>query len=510
MPNDNSALIADVLEKTDPELARDIDAKNSWQEAIIIRGARVNKYRLYERGNHAANMTSQMKKMLRISADAAEQNEFNDNYMKIVIDKMAGRLHVSNISTDTDDADEWVNEILEMNDWEALEGELYRGATRDADSYVLIDPVTLRWMAEPAYDGFSGIVAIFDMTGKPIWAAKLWSEADSEDLTGDDDQTTSVVMKLIVYQPTQISFWRSREGAAGAEPVNQVVDEPVADVETTNFVAWELGELPLIHLVNQKDNYTPYGESELRPAIPLQDTLNRTLHSMAMTSDFSAFPLLWCIGMELDVNGITPGAVLNLVLQDQGGTTADLTVEQIEFLKAVRIGRFEGADMAQYTNQIDKLVKEISQVTQTPIYGITVTGNVSGDALKQLEIGLIGKIKRFQRENTVAIRSLIFLTAKMQTTFNTELGKDAPAFESVNVEWQSPEILDAGAQIIVLSTLRKDSPNLWPDKWYRDQIGALLGMAQEEIDLQGEEVENRRALNIASLTASGTGAIPVA
>jgi hypothetical protein len=429
--------------------------------------------------------------------------------MRIIVDKMAARLHISSIATDNDMADEWVNELLEMNDWEALEGELYRGAIRDADSYILIDPMTLGWIAEPAYDGFSGLVAIFGMSGKPVWACKLWSEADNEDLTGETSTTTSVVMRVIVYQPNQISFWKGTEGTAGLEAVDQSgrTELPVIE-ESPNFVAWELGEIPLIHFVNQRDNYTDYGESELRPAIPLQNALNRTLHSMIMASEFSAFNILWAIGIGIDVDGITPGAVINLVLGD--GTTADLTPDQIEFLKAVRVGSFKGTDITQYTNQIEKLVKEISQATQTPIYGITAQGNVSGDALRQLEIGLIGKIKRFQKENTAAIRGLINLTAEMQNTFNVADRRNAPEFKTVNIEWQSPEILDVGVQITVLATMRKDAPNLWPDSWYRDQIGALLGMAKAEINAQGEEVENRQSLNIQALIGAGGSTKPVA
>ena len=450
-----------------------------------------------------------MKKMLRIKTDDdAELKEFNDNYMRIIVDKMAGRLHVSSITTDTDEGNDWVNGLLEDNDWESLEGEINRGAIRDAGAYILVDPFSLKWVAEPAYDGFSGMFAIFDMAGEPIWACKLWSEADNEDLTGDVT-TSSVTMKVVVYQPNEISFWKGSEGSGDLSPINQVAAKPIEGVEETNFVMWELGKIPIVHFINQKDNYTSYGESELRPAIPLQNSLNRTLHSMIMASEFSAFPIRWAIGMELDVAGITPGAVLNMVIKSGGEVVTDLEPEQIEFLKAVKVGTFEAADITQYTNQIDKIVKEISQATQTPIYGITAQGNVSGDALRQLEIGLIGKIKRYQRENTAAIKALIFLTAEIQNTFTTEDGGNAPSFKTVAVEWQSPEILDVGAQITVLVTMRKDAPNLWPDSWYRKQIGGLLAMAQGEIDAQGEIIENESSLNLQFLTG-GAGNVPVA
>ena len=446
-----------------------------------------------------------------METDDAQLREFNDNYMRIIVDKMAGRLHVSSITTDKDDANDWVNDLMEVNDWESLEGELYRGAIRDADSYVLMDPISFRWVAEPAYDGFSGIEAIFDAEGKPVWVCRLWSEADNEDLTGDENTNTSVIMRMVVYQPDELSFWKGTEGGGEIMPVNQDVEESVPGVKETNFVAFELGEIPFIHFVNQKDNYTSYGESELRPAIPLQNALNRTLHSMIMASEFSAFPVHWSIGQKIDIDGIVPGGVVALVLTDKDGDVpVDLEERQIEFLKAIDIGSLDTTDIEQYTKQIETLVKEISQATQTPIYGITAQGNVSGDALRQLEIGLIGKIKRFQRENTAAIRNLIRLTAKVQDTFSIEGAESkAPSFDTVIVEWQSPEILDVAAQIAILVTMRKDAPNLWPDDWYRKQVGSLLGMTQGEINTQGEEVANLKSLNLAALTG-GAGNIPVA
>ena len=87
--SDNSQLVADALLKTDPELYKAIDGGSSWKDGIKTRGARVAKYRRYERGDHDANLSTQMKAMLRIKSDAAKMNEMNDNYCRIVIDKMA-------------------------------------------------------------------------------------------------------------------------------------------------------------------------------------------------------------------------------------------------------------------------------------------------------------------------------------------------------------------------------------------------------------------------------------
>src|SRR3990172_3881557 len=94
----NEKLIASALEQTNPKLASEIDAQNSFAPLVKQRGARIAKYRRYERGDHDADLTEQMRKMLRLKSDSAELSDFNDNYMRIIVDKMAGRLHVAEIS----------------------------------------------------------------------------------------------------------------------------------------------------------------------------------------------------------------------------------------------------------------------------------------------------------------------------------------------------------------------------------------------------------------------------
>ena len=474
--SDNSRLISDALLRTDPSLFSSIDGQNSWRDGIKERGERVAKYRRYERGQHDSSLTTQMRKMLRLSTDG-QTYDFNLNYARIIIDKMASRLRVSEITTSNEIQDAWITETLQANDFESLQGVFYRGAIRDGDSFAMVDPETLKWTAEPAYDGFSGIVAVFSpMQRYPLWACKLWSEADAQDLAGKDNAST-VAMKIMVYQPNRITAWTGNVNSGEVMPDNIYGGG--------NELAWGVGVVPIIHFSDLVDSYTQYGESEIRVSIAPQDVLNRTLHSMVMASEFAAFKIAWSIGMEIDKAGITPGAVLNLVLQDAAGhSIVDMTAEQIEFLKAVRVGEFSESDISQYTNQLDAITKHVSQISQTPIYGVTAEGNLSGEALRQLETGLIGKVQRFQRENTGAIKQLLELTAAIQNGFNTGSGS-APALTEISVNWASAEILDVNAAIQSILSIAEKKPNLFSDDFLRQRIGALLGMTQSQITAEG-------------------------
>jgi len=213
-----------------------------------------------------------------------------------------------------------------------------------------------------------------------------------------------------------------------------------------------------------------------------------------------------------------PGSVINMVLKDKSGNVITAIDEDMaRYMQSIKVGEFGTTDMSQYTNQLDKLEREVSQVSQTPVYGITSQGNLSGEALKQLESGLIGKIVRFQNENTGALINLLKLTAEIQRQFQVNqdfLGKFADAvvkilglsapkappseLGAISVNWKSPEIINVSEQITALSTLRRDNPGLWPDELYRERIGGMLEMTSVQIKDEGDKavMESRNSFDM--------------
>lgn len=517
----NEQIIVDALRQTDEALYMAVDGGDAWRAAIKKRGARVKLFRNYERGDHRSNLTTQQRKLLNILQDDAELNESNANYCSIVVDAMAGRLHVSEITTGDEIVEEWINGTLERNGFESKEGEWYRGAIRDSESFVLVDPQTAMWSSEPAYDGYSGVVAIYDeMTGLPKWACKLWAVSEPADVSTDaEDLGENKYLNIIVYQPDRITYWKAYESGGTVEAVNRFDD--------TNELTWDLGLIPMVQMANKRDNYTSSGESEIRVVVPLQDIVNATLYDMQMASKLSAFKIYWSIGMEIDKDGIVPGSVINLVLKDkQGNVITNVDENVARYLSSIKVGEFGTTDMSQYTNQLDKLEREISQVSSTPVYGITSMGALSGEALKQLESGLVNKVIRFQKENTQAIKLLIRMTAEIQRQFNVNqsfigkiaskvadfLGLKAPQqppanIDNISVNWKSPEIIDLATQIGSISQLRRDNPGLFPDDWYRERIGGMLGMSSAQIAEEGEKAQSQQ-ISAMERIIGGAGNVP--
>src|SRR3990172_1806657 len=100
--SDNSGLIVDCLLRTAPSLYSSVDGGNSFKLAIRTHGARVAKYRRYVSGEHDAGMTTQMRNMLRLAVDDANLSALTANHIPAIVDKMAGRLRVSEIATKDD------------------------------------------------------------------------------------------------------------------------------------------------------------------------------------------------------------------------------------------------------------------------------------------------------------------------------------------------------------------------------------------------------------------------
>jgi hypothetical protein len=524
----NERLIADALQRTAPDLYSSVDGGNTWQSAIKKRGARTEKFRRYERGDHDSNLTTQQRKLLNIVADEAELNESNSNYCSIVVDMMAGRLSISEVTTEDEQANEWINDTLQRNGFVSKQGEWFRGAIRDSESYVLIDPQTAMWSSEPAYDGYSGVVALFDsMTQLPVWACKLWSISEQSDVSGDEgDKGEENTVYVVVYQPDRITYWKGATNGGSVSPVIPASKTSLTMLESGNGYAWPLGVIPLIQFANKRDNYTPYGESEIRCVLPLQDIVNSTLYDMTMSSKLSAFKIYWSIGMEVDKDGIVPGSVINLVLKDSSNNIV-IDENTANYLRSMKVGEFGTTDMSQYTNQLDKLEREISQVSSTPVYGITAQGNLSGEALKQLESGLVNKIIRFQNENDASIKMLLKMTSEIQKMFDVNtsfvskftakvarfLGLSAPQeppanIDDISINWKSPEIINVSVQINALSQLRRDNPGLWPDDWYRERLGGLLAMSSTQITDEGDKAKMEQVSAFDQLIG-GAGNVPL-
>jgi len=211
------------------------------------------------------------------------------------------------------------------------------------------------------------------------------------------------------------------------------------------------GVVPVIPFKNL-EKILGHAKSEIEEIIPLQDAINKLFNDALVASEFAAFRQRILTGMEIpeDENGrIIP----NLGLE--------AAVQRLMIIKDPNVGvhEFEISDLSQYANLITLAVHHIAARTRTPpqyFQGQVV--NVSGDALKAAESGLVSKVKRrsrFAGEGWEETQRLGF------RLMGDEARANAYAAETI---WSNPEIITESAladSLAKLATLGIPPQALW-------------------------------------------------
>jgi SPP1 Gp6-like portal protein len=396
---------------------------DGWLADQQARGDKVRLFRDYAEGDHRANLTPEMRRLLRVSGGSL--NEFNVNYMDAVIQAMADRLHVESIYADSEAGSAWAVEFLKRNRFDGMQADVHEAAIRDADTYVMayFDNADgrVKLSHEPAYDGTSGMLALYDTATSPAPSAavKVWH------ITLGDGRLADTV-RVNVYYADRIERY---VGADGGRSVLRPYD---TDGEAA-VSAWGCG-VPVVHFRNRKAMYSNYGMSEIENAIPLQDALNRTLHSMVMAAELTAFQIRYAVGWSPPA-ALTPGMWLKI------SETQPLSPDE-----RIEVGALQQGELAPYLDMARYLAGEIGSVTNTPHLAPFGLGNddVSGESLKQREIGLIGKVTRFQVKAGNAWEDVLALAHRIESAYGRET---PPAVTQFNAVWREAALRN-GREVI--------------------------------------------------------------
>ena len=362
--------IANLFEgQVDPHFAEQM---TDWGERVLL-------YRQYVRGEHDVYLTNTMRRMLNLKGRKFET--FSADYTDMVVRMMSERLVVERIEAivdnpnspivspsngdgdiedDGDDrAQEWVDDLLKKNRFDALQMDVHEATARDGDVFVIVDfdeaMNCARLNLNLAWDGDVGVIPIYSRSNpREMMAAVKVMYVDAE------------IKRATVYYADRVEVYETDGSGSAFQPAG-------------DSVPWMPGVLPVIHFSNRRRSGRSTGISELAKMIALQDILNRTLVSMVMTSEFSAFPVLFAKGFKPPAQ-VAPGDVIYYNESDP------TKLQYAEFTK------IDGSSLSGYIEQINKLIDLISEVTQTPIASVLGT-NPSGEALKQRESGLLTKIR---------------------------------------------------------------------------------------------------------------------
>lgn len=178
--------------------------------------------------------------------------------------------------------------------------------------------------------------------------------------------------------------------------------------------------------------------SEIEGVIPMQDAINLLWAYLFHAADYASMPARVLLGTNppmrkvLDSTGKQIGEV--------PVTMADLNEARMAVFGSenAKIDQWEPAQLGPFTDVIEIAVGHIAAQTRTPPHYLVANkgiSNLSGDALKSAEIGLVKKAIEFQRFATPALREVHRLGHLVRG--NEELAR---ATRLATLVWANPEI----------------------------------------------------------------------
>ncbi len=436
---------------------------SDWASIVQTWGELVRLYREYDEGNHRAKLTKEMREMLRVSDSRTDQ--FNINYCDLVIQKMKNRLKVTGVEGDTDAASTWSADLLKFNRFDGFQMKVHEAAIRDGVTYVIVafsnDAGKPVFEHEEAFDGACGMIAVYDRTRKNIVAAvKIWLEADSTFVN--------------IYFPNRVEKYAYDDG--GLKPI---IGEPLAWTDQQQNAVG----VPIIAFQNREKSRSTTGTSEIASVVPIQDGLNRTLVSMVMTAELTAFQIRVAIGFSPPA-GITPGMWVTI---GKDGVPKDQQADA----KVMEQGQIQ-----PFIDQAKFLIDQIGTVSGTPLPGQMGGDTESGEALKQREVDLLGKVEAFQVTGGNAWENVLAMAVKVQAAFGLNA---PPAVTTWETKWKPAAIRN---DTEVIKNVKEAAQWIGEEEALR-QIAPVFGFDEAKIQklllaIQAQKVNDFAALAQAS------------
>lgn len=475
-----------MLEAIAAILARQGLVTAQWQSDTQEQGDLVKLFRDYYDGFQRMQLTTEMKAMLNISDTRLER--YNINYCSLIIDRMADRLTVDKFeakmmhgdgtpmsmqmmeaatptptlpqstgeganqpSETTDPAQEWVDEMMEYNRFDGLQRDIAVAFLRDGMTFVISEyrdtEQRVCLYQELAFDGDAGMIVVYERGNSQNIAAaiKIWYDTPpTPEQQAEGETNISLYRRVNIYYPNRIEKYYSTDGKTLI----------ALDVPEEELITVRDGQTPGVPVTAF---YNKGGTSELVNIIPLQDSLNSQLVDLVMAGRLTAFSIV--LGVNVDVpKGITPGMTVMKNITNADGTLLlprDINEAQqmAAYLGAARLERLEVGDLSQIIAGIEMIINQIGVISSTPLPGQMGGDSSSGEALKQREIGLLGKLNRAQVQLGNAWEDAILLANNQEMIF---AAKKPPAIDHLDTRWKSAEIRN-DTDVLALFKLLNDA-----------------------------------------------------
>lgn len=318
-------------------------------------------------------------------------------------------------------------------------------------------------------------------------------QQDEDNPTGVSISTESPMQATVIYQPGNrrkrlAGYKRYREpGENAATEWLLTADEvatwpPRADRRRPIIEPNPTGVIGMIPIVPQPRTLGP-GRSELLSAVSFQDRINTTIFNRMVAGDFGAYRQVWATGIKLMrevVKTEEGGEVTKVQAPFQMGANRLLTNESPEG----RFGSLPPTDLRGYLDSAEQDVTMLAAATQTPMHYLTgQLVNLSADAIRAAEAGLVAKVRR---------RSLHIGEAWEETirTAFTLTGRPGATDVSAETQWADFETRSLGQlvdSLVKMRTLGVPVEALW------ERYGATQAEIERWRGLAASELEQKMA-----------------
>lgn len=417
--------------------------RDQAQRKLNAQAARAMRFQMYYDGDET--VVSIRDREDRLIFDLYRRVAFA-NWCQLVVDAVAERLQVVGFRFDGADERAW---------------EIWQASSMDADAELAqtdaLVSTTTCVLVQPDADNPTGVAITPE---SPLEACVLYEPGNRRRRVAgykryvDDDGTITEVL----ITPAVIATWH---GAALAVEPNPA------------------GLVGMVEVVPQPRTY---GEprSELTPALAIQDRINTTIFNRMVATDYAAFRQAWATGAKLsrDAAGkpkapFDVGANRLLVNENPDG----------------RFGSLPESNLGGYLQSVEQDVQQLAAITQTPPhYLVGQMINLSADAIKAAETGLVAKVSRRARHIGECWEEV------MRTALRIT-GDPAAGDIAAEVQWADFETRSEGQRVdalVKMETLGVPREVLW-QRW---------GATPQEIERWKQLAAAEQAQNAAAAAAT--------
>jgi Phage portal protein, SPP1 Gp6-like len=453
-----------VMPQMPPRLAE--RTPEDWRDLLLDeldeRAAESALYEDYYDGRHPLQFATSKYR----EAFGALFGAFADNWCQIVVDAPVERLKVIGFRVNGGvDEDAW--SIWQQNALDVESVIAHTEAGKCGRCFLLVDPnegeprITVEHPAQ--------MIVAHDPGDrrKRLAAVKRW--------LGDDG-----FQYLTLYLPdTVFKFESSKPLGAIEQAYDKAGIAPIEWVARTD-VAFEadnpLGVVPVIPLEN-KPGLLGLAHSDLEPAVPLQNAVNKLCSDLIVTSEYGAFPQRVLTGVEVPKDPETG--------QPLAATELKAAMSRLWTFKPAdaKVWDLAPADLGNFVKAVEMFIQHLAAQTRTPPhYLLGQVVNASGDALSVAEAGLVSKCRTKTLFFSDSWEEAIALAL-------TAAGTDVAQADCEAI-WANPERIAQGQLVdaaVKKKTLGIPLPVIWLELGYTpEQVAEMEAVEQSAAEAQLE------------------------